>query len=187
MLIATQDPTPHLILGGARSGKSTYAETLILSFPPPYIYIATAQALDEEMQDRIRLHRLRRKSCWETIESPVNLTDNLRDLQGRNTPVLVDCLTLWLSNLLSTSPAEASEGAVYDLCDFLEEVSYPLILVSNEVSGGIVPDNALARKFRDLAGFAHQRIAEHCKSVTLVVAGLPLALKRSHPIDREPQ
>jgi adenosylcobinamide kinase/adenosylcobinamide-phosphate guanylyltransferase len=169
--------TPHLVLGGAKSGKSAFAEKLITTFPPPYLYIATAQALDSEMQVRILRHRERRTSLWRTIECPIELVKTLTDLQGRATPALVDCLTLWLSNLLARSSTDQAEQAVHDLCHFLDIVDYPIILVSNEVGGGIVPENPLARRFRDFAGLAHQEIAGRCKSVTLVVAGLPLVLK----------
>jgi adenosylcobinamide kinase/adenosylcobinamide-phosphate guanylyltransferase len=147
------------------------------AFSPPYIYVATAQALDGEMEERVRRHRERRGSFWETIEIPIHLTHGLLELQGRATPVLVDCLTLWLSNLLACPAFSAPEQAVGELCDFLNVVEFPLILVSNEVGGGIVPDNQLGRKFRDLAGLANQQIAERCKAVTLVVAGLPMILK----------
>jgi adenosylcobinamide kinase / adenosylcobinamide-phosphate guanylyltransferase len=168
--------TPLLVLGGARSGKSTWAESVINRLPPPYIYVATAQALDGEMELRIKLHRERRKDLWETIESPTGLEAVLRGLDGLRKPVLLDCITLWLSNLLCSASTDV-EIAVDVLCDAVEAVDYPLVIVSNEVGGGIVPDNALARKFRDLSGLANQRLARICASVFLVTAGLPLRLK----------
>jgi len=168
--------TPMLVLGGARSGKSTWAESVINRLPPPYVYVATARALDDEMELRIKLHRERRKDRWETIESPTDLQAVLRSLDGLRKPVLLDCITLWLSNLLCSESADA-EIAVDVLCDAIEEVDYPLVIVSNEVGGGIVPDNALARKFRDLSGLANQKLARICASVFLVTAGLPLRLK----------
>jgi len=168
--------TPLLVLGGARSGKSTWAESVISRLPPPYVYVATAQALDDEMELRIKLHRERRKDLWETIESPTNLQAALRGLYGLRKPVLLDCITLWLSNLLCSASTDA-EIAVDVLCDTIEAVDYPLVIVSNEVGGGIVPDNALARKFRDLSGLTNQRLARICASVFLVTAGLPLRLK----------
>jgi len=168
--------TPLLVLGGASSGKSTWAESVINCLPPPYVYVATAQAFDHEMQLRIKLHRERRKSLWQTIESPIDLQTVLRSLNGLGKPVLVDCITLWLSNLLCSAPTGA-EIAVDGLCDEIEVVDYPLVIVSNEVGGGIVPDNALARKFRDLSGLTNQRLARICASVFLVTAGLPLRLK----------
>jgi len=172
---ATQ--TPHLILGGAKSGKSAYAEKLVTVYPAPYIYVATAQVLDEEMADRVRAHQKRRVHSWESVESPLDLMKTLADLQGRRRAVLVDCLTLWLTNLLLRTPVEPPEEALADLVNFIQVADYPLFLVSNEVGGGIVPENALARRFRDLAGFANQQVAAACRAVTLVVAGLPLRLK----------
>ncbi len=169
--------SPHLILGGARSGKSRHAENLMAGIGPPCIYIATAQVLDDEMEDRVRRHKERRGTGWETIESPLSLLGTLEGLQGRQRPVLVDCLTLWLSNLLLSASGTSPEEEVAGLCEFLKEVRYPLIMVSNEVGFGIVPDNALARRFRDLAGFSNQKIAARCEAVTLVVAGIPFPLK----------
>jgi adenosylcobinamide kinase/adenosylcobinamide-phosphate guanylyltransferase len=145
-------------------------------FPPPYVYVATAQALDDEMKLRIRLHRERRKDFWQTIESPIDLSAALYSLKGRRKSVLVDCITLWLSNLLCSAPSEA-ELAVDGVCEVIQAVDYPLVIVSNEVGGGIVPDNSLARKFRDLSGLTNQRLARICASVFLVTAGLPLRLK----------
>lgn len=170
--------TPHLILGAARSGKSTYAEQLCTALPPPYVYIATAQVLDEEMDSRVRIHRGRRANSWQTIEAPFDLLHILHSRQGQQAPVLVDCLTLWLSNLLlSESEPGFSASEVHRLCAFLPEADYPLFLVSNEVGAGIVPDNPLARRYRDLAGFANQAVATACRLVSLVVAGIPLRLK----------
>ncbi len=171
--------TPHLILGGAKSGKSEYAENLLEVLPSPYVYIATAQALDEEMGRRILKHRARRGDHWETLECPLELPKTLHGLQEKNKPVLVDCITLWLTNLLCSLPSSSVEEAVDDLAAVVSRVRYPLFLVSNEVGGGIVPDNALARRFRDLAGSTHQKLARICPRVTLVVAGLPLMLKQS--------
>lgn len=177
MPLTDSSPTPHLILGGAKSGKSTYAEALVAAFPAPHIYIATAQVLDEEMAHRVRVHRKRREDSWETIESPVDLVPALRACQGRQQSVLVDCITLWLSNLLLQTPPQNPEEAVSELVAFLKTVPFPLFLVANEVGGGIVPDNPLARRFRDLAGLTNQQMAAVCPVVTLVVAGLPLRLK----------
>jgi adenosylcobinamide kinase / adenosylcobinamide-phosphate guanylyltransferase len=169
--------TPHLILGGAKSGKSTYAETLVTAYPATHIYVATAQVLDEEMAQRVKVHRKRREVSWETVESPLDLVKTLGTFQGRQNAVLVDCITLWLSNLMLRTPNERAEEAVLELVEFIEIVAFPLFLVSNEVGGGIVPDNPLARRFRDLAGLANQQLAASCRAVTLVVAGLPLRLK----------
>jgi adenosylcobinamide kinase/adenosylcobinamide-phosphate guanylyltransferase len=170
---------PHLVLGGARSGKSTYAEGLIGRFPGTYVYVATAQVLDGEMADRVRTHQNRRGPDWETLETPLALVGQLRRLNGSRRAVLVDCLTLWLTNLILQPPeaAPSPEEQVADLCAVIRSVEYPLVLVANEVGSGIVPENALARRFRDLAGHANQRVAAACRGATLVVAGLPLSLK----------
>ena len=171
------DATPHLVLGGARSGKSSHAEGLVTRFAGPYIYVATAQVLDEEMRERVDKHRERRGSGWQTVETPLDLPGTLKELRSAGRPILVDCLTLWLSNLLLQEDSGRHEGRVEALCRRIEEADHPLVLVSNEVGSGIVPENALARQFRDLAGFANQRVAEACRRVTLVVAGLPVKLK----------
>jgi adenosylcobinamide kinase / adenosylcobinamide-phosphate guanylyltransferase len=170
---------PHLVLGGARSGKSAYAEELIRQFPGSYVYVATAQVLDGEMAERVRTHKIRRGPDWETIEAPLTLVDQLQRLNGSSRAVLVDCLTLWLTNLI-LQPREAAlspEQQVAELCAAIRSVDYPLVLVANEVGSGIVPENALARRFRDLAGHTNQRVAAACNGATLVVAGLPLPLK----------
>jgi adenosylcobinamide kinase/adenosylcobinamide-phosphate guanylyltransferase len=176
-------PFPHFVLGGARSGKSRYAESLVRMFPGRYVYLATAQALDAEMVARVRFHRHRRGSSWETRETPIAVIETLRGLHGQGRAVLVDCLTLWLTNLLLQQPEapDAIAAQVDALCRTLHSVDYPLVLVANEVGGGIVPENALARRFRDLAGWANQQVAAACPGVTLVVAGLPLLLKAAPP------
>jgi adenosylcobinamide kinase/adenosylcobinamide-phosphate guanylyltransferase len=173
--------TPHLVIGGARSGKSQYAEKLITTFEPPYVYVATAQPLDVEMEDRIGKHQERRGGDWETVECPLALVESLNALSGRGRPVLLDCITIWLSNLLHHVCVSTPEERVQHLCEMLRVVDYPLVLVSNEVGCGIVPDNPLGRRFRDLAGWANQQIALACKGVTWVTAGLPLALKADAP------
>jgi len=175
-------PSPHLVLGGAKSGKSAYAEQAILAFPPPYIYIATAQILDDEMKERVHRHRERRDTRWETLECPIKLVEALESLRGKGRAVLVDCLTLWLSNLLLAYSAAHAQACAKDLCAFLDDVDYPLLLVTNEVGSGIVPENPLARQFRDLAGSTNQSLASVCPGVTLVVAGLPLHLKTAPTI-----
>lgn len=168
-------PTPPrmtLVLGGARSGKSAHAEALVEACPPPWLYLATAQALDGEMRERIALHRARRPPAWETRDVPLDLPGAVASAPG---PVLVDCLTLWLTNLIL---AGADLGAaVQDLVGACAAAPGPLVLVSSEVGLGIVPDNALARRFRDEAGRLHQRLAAAADRVVLVVAGLPLTVK----------
>jgi adenosylcobinamide kinase/adenosylcobinamide-phosphate guanylyltransferase len=162
-----------LVLGGASSGKSRYAEGLMASLPRPWTYIATAEALDDEMAARITAHRARRGHGWITREAPRELVEAL-DAHG-TAPALVDCLTLWLSNLML---AGRDVGAEIDrLEDRLRRSTAELVLVSNEVGSGIVPDNALARRFRDLQGSLNQRIAACTDRVILVVAGLPVIVK----------
>jgi adenosylcobinamide kinase / adenosylcobinamide-phosphate guanylyltransferase len=163
-----------LVLGGARSGKSRYAESLITALPPPWIYVATAQALDDEMARRIAEHHARRGDGWRTIEAPRNLAQAL-DGAPEGAPTLVDCLTLWLSNVL------LADAAIDQECDRLDTALSrrrgPVVLVANEVGLGIVPDNALARRFRDAAGRLNQQMAERADSVVFVAAGIPLQLK----------
>ncbi len=166
-----------LVLGGARSGKSRYAEGLIAALPPawepPWAYVATAEAGDDEMVTRIKAHRARRGPSWRTIEAPRDLVAALAVC--KKMPVLVDCLTLWLSNLML---AEADiDAEVERLEKSLAEAAAPVVLVANEVGFGIVPDHPLGRRFRDLQGVLNQRIAARADRVVLVVAGLPLALK----------
>ncbi len=163
-----------LVLGGARSGKSAHAEALVTAFPAPWSYLATAQALDGEMHERIAHHRARRAAGWETCEVPLDLAAALDALPpGR--PALVDCLTLWVTNLLL---ADCNPDAAADrLLEALARARGPLVLVSNEVGLGIVPDNALARRFRDAAGRLNQRVAAVADRVVLTVAGLPLTVK----------
>jgi adenosylcobinamide kinase/adenosylcobinamide-phosphate guanylyltransferase len=163
-----------LILGGARSGKSRYAETLIESEPAPWVYLATAEARDEEMERRIAEHRARRDRNWQTIEAPHDLAAALGALPPRSA-VLVDCLTLWLSNrMLAAADIDREIG---DLERALLSYDGAVVAVSNDVGSGIVPDNQLARRFRDLQGVLNQRIAACASRVVLMVAGLPLAVK----------
>jgi adenosylcobinamide kinase/adenosylcobinamide-phosphate guanylyltransferase len=164
-----------LVLGGARSGKSRYAERLAAESGLKRVYVATAQAFDDELVERVRLHQVRRGQGWETHEEPLKLLTVLEKVASPAHFVLVDCVTLWVTNLLL---AEADvEAEVEALCDRLPSLAGTVCLVSNEVGLGIVPDNALARRFRDLAGLANQRLAEVCETVTFVAAGLPLKLK----------
>ena len=165
-------PRVSLILGGARSGKSAYAERLIVAAAGGGVYVATAQARDDEMRARIAQHRRRRGEGWHTIESP---RDILGPLQSQARPVLVDCLTLWLSNLFEAGSDVSRACDELDAC--LAQTVGPVVLVANEVGLGIVPDNALARAFRDAAGRVNQRVAERADQVVFVAAGLPLKLK----------
>jgi len=163
-----------LVLGGARSGKSRYAENLITAHAPPWIYVATAQALDPEMTERIARHRAHRATGWQTIEAPHDLAAAV-DAAPTGTPVLVDCLTLWLSNRMLANAAIDAEAERLETV--LARRSGLVVLVSNEVGYGIVPDNALGRRFRDLQGQLNQRLAARAGRVVLVVAGLPLIVK----------
>ena len=168
-------PRTILVLGGARSGKSAYAESLIRAAAPLATYLATAEAWDGEMADRIAHHRAARGPGWQTIEEPLDLVGTLRRVSAPDRPVLVDCLTLWLSNLMHAGCDIAAETAALASC--LADIAGPVVLVSNEVGQGIVPDNALARAFRDHAGRLHQAVASAAEQVVFVTAGLPMVLK----------
>ena len=163
-----------LVLGGARSGKSRYAESLIEALPPPWIYLATAEARDAEMAKRIAEHRARRDAGWRTIEAAHDLAAALGRVPP-GVPVLIDCLTLWLSNRML---AEADmDREIERLEAALVEQKGTVVLVSNEVGSGIVPDNALPRRFQDLQGTLNQKVAAKASRVVFMVAGLPLQLK----------
>jgi adenosylcobinamide kinase / adenosylcobinamide-phosphate guanylyltransferase len=162
-----------LVLGGARSGKSRYAEGLIKALPPPWVYAATAEAGDGEMAARIAAHRARRGPPWKTVEAPEELAEAI--VLAQPLPVLVDCLTLWLSNImLAGADIDAEVGRLERA---LEAAAAPIVLVANEVGSGIVPDHPLGRQFRDLQGMLNQRIAARANHVVLMVAGLPLVVK----------
>jgi adenosylcobinamide kinase / adenosylcobinamide-phosphate guanylyltransferase len=163
-----------LVLGGARSGKSTYAERLIEATGLPKVYVATAQAFDGEMQARITEHQQRRTG-WQTVDAPLDLAETLHSQRGAGHAVLVDCLTLWLTNLLMAEHDIAS--AFHVLLGVLRVADHPIVLVSNEVGLGIVPENALARAFRDHTGRLHQMIAAEAGQVHFIAAGLPIKLK----------
>ena len=179
----------ELILGGARSGKSLLAEQRARASGLDVIYLATAQALDGEMARRVAHHRARRPADWGCVEETLHLAARLRQLATPNTCLLVDCLTLWLSNLLFAGQAatQAEAGAAIDcplfrsetnaLIDALPELPGQIILVSNEVGWGIVPMHPVSRLFADEQGRLNQRVAAVCEQVTLVAAGLPLTLK----------
>ncbi len=167
-------PPVTLILGGARSGKSAFSERLVAARGPA-VYLATADPGDDEMAERIRRHKERRGDEWTTVEEPLELAGALRRHCGKVRPVLVDCLTLWLSNIMAAGrdvekETEALSGA-------LDGLPGPVVLVANEVGLGIVPDNALARAFRDHAGRLNQKVAAAADRVYFVAAGLPTVLK----------
>jgi len=164
-----------LVLGGARSGKSRYAQHRIEALPGRLTYIATAQPLDDEMVTRIAHHRADRGDRWETLETPLALAEAIGKAAETSGAILVDCLTLWLSNCLFAEYDLAA--ATQSLENAVASCPVPLALVSNEVGMGIVPDNALARRFRDEAGRLNQRLAAVVDEAVFVAAGLPLALK----------
>ena len=169
-----------LVLGGARSGKSLFAERQIEATGLAACYIATAEARDAEMAERIRRHRQRRGDGWMTVEEPLHLAEALGNAVSPGSAVLVDCLTLWLANVMASghSPQRDIDGLLHVLGGATGEV----VLVSNEVGMGIVPENALARSFRDEAGVMHQRIGAIAGRVIFVAAGLPLILKGPPPV-----
>jgi adenosylcobinamide kinase/adenosylcobinamide-phosphate guanylyltransferase len=164
-----------LLLGGARSGKSRHAERLALASGLAPVYVATAQARDDEMARRIAAHRARRGPPWRTVEEPLDLVAALHHACAPERIVLVDCLTLWLSNLMGAGRDVAAASA--RLLEALPALPGPVLLVSNEVGQGIVPDNLVARQFIDHAGLLHQGIAERADAVVLMTAGLPHRLK----------
>lgn len=173
-----------LVTGGARSGKSGFAEKLMSSLTDQAFYVATGQAFDDEMQERIALHQHQRSQsgyAWETLEEPYDLPDLLKRLSGEKA-VLVDCLTLWLSNVLLamegfTDRQELIESEITRLEDSVRTFQGNLILVTNEVGDGIVPEYALGRLYRDLAGRMNALLARQCEQVFLVTAGIPIELK----------
>lgn len=163
-----------LVLGGARSGKSSHAEALIAAHPAPWTYLATAQAFDDEMEERIAHHRARRDGRWRTVDAPLDLAETLAVMPD-GAPVLVDCLTLWLSNvMLADLDVDAQTRR---LASVLAAPRGPWVAVANEVGLGIVPENALARRFRDEAGRLSQMVAAGADSVVFLVAGMPLVVK----------
>lgn len=163
-----------LITGGARSGKSMRAEARAREFAGQPVYIATAEALDAEMRERIARHRARRGNEWLERETPLDLVEVLNETDGGGAR-LVDCLTLWLTNLMLAERNWEEEAAA--LAEMLGRQKSPVVLVTNEVGLGIVPDNVLARRFRDAAGILNQMIARAADEVEFVVAGLPMRVK----------
>lgn len=167
----------QLILGGARSGKSRLAEQLAAASGPDVLYVATSQALDGELTERVALHRQRRPAHWRLVEEPLQLARVLRDNARTGRCLLVDCLTLWLTNLLMLEDAERLVLEREALLACLADLPGEIIFVSNETGMGIVPLGELTRRYVDEAGWLHQALAERCQRVVLVVAGLPLTLK----------
>lgn len=163
------------VLGGARSGKSRYAQSRAEAASGDPVFIATAEAFDDEMRERIARHRADRDTRWRTVEAPRELPAAIDALNDANAMVLVDCLTLWVSNLLLADADIPAAGR--ELCHAIAQFEGALVLVANEVGLGIVPDNALARQFRDAAGLLNQSVASAADEVVLLTAGLPLVLK----------
>ena len=173
------DMATTLVLGGARSGKSAFAEKLVRDSGLVRIYLATATADDDEMKVRVAQHRAQRGEGWTTIEEPLALVDVLTREATRGRAVLVDCLTLWLSNLMLAERDPDVEAR--RLTRFLGVAKYPIVFVSNEVGLGLVPDTPLGRRFRDAQGRLNQIVAASVPNVVFIAAGLPLWLKNSSP------
>ncbi len=169
----------HLILGGARSGKSRFAEQCGLATSHQLHYIATAQTLDEEMTARVAMHRQQRDPRWQLTEAPLQLQSALQTVDGENSCVLVDCLTLWLSNCLAEDIWQEQRALLFSTLDVLQA---HILFVSNEVGNGIVPMGQLSRTFVDESGWLHQQLAQRCERVTLVTAGLPQTLKATNEL-----
>lgn len=165
------------VIGGARSGKSAFALNEASKHKGQKAYIATAEALDKEMKERIEKHKKERGNNWDTYEEAIDIVPLIKKIQGRYNVVLLDCLTLWLSNLMHSNKDVKSEIEYF--CSSLLTIHCSLFTVSNEVGMGIVPDNELARRFRDFAGLLNQKIAEIADEVYLVTAGIPVKIKHS--------
>jgi len=168
-----------LVLGGARSGKSGFALNVANALDRKRWFVATARAGDGEMADRIRRHQAQRGPAWTTVEEPLRVAERIASIDGPDAVILVDCLTLWLSNLFMEHGEDqaAVEQAVAGLCAGLSRVRGAVILVSNELGQGIVPADALSRRFRDSAGWLNQRVAAQADQVVMAVAGIPMVLK----------
>lgn len=171
----------ELVLGGARSGKSRYAEQVAIESGMPVIYIATAEAGDAEMQVRLEKHRQDRPQHWQTVEEPIKIADIIQQYSSSNSCLLVDCLTLWLTNILFDKQG-AEQQSLFEqesqaLFKALDVFSGQLVMVSNEVGLGIVPIDKMTRRFVDEVGLLHQKIVSYSDKVVLVTAGLPQILK----------
>ena len=167
-----------LVTGGCRSGKSLHAERVAESCGARCVYVATAQVWDDEMADRVSAHRARRGDVWTTVEEPLDMVEVLRAHGGRCDAVLIDCVTLWLTNLMLADLSDADIfRRVHDLIRAIRQCPASVILVTNEVGWGIVPENRMARRFRDLAGKGNAILAESVDNVVLCVAGIPMGVK----------
>lgn len=168
-----------LVLGGAKSGKSSFALDICDGMDKEHIFLATAQAWDQEMEERIQRHQEERDNKWHTVEEPIDIVGKIKDFDNEETVILIDCLTLWLNNLFMKY--ETNYDRVYqeidELAGQLSNIHGTVVTVSNEVGMGIVPENPLSRRYRDAAGFANQRIASVARKVVITFAGLPMVLK----------
>lgn len=171
----TQAPSVHLVLGGARSGKSGYAESLATQSHQAVVYVATAQALDGEMNERIAQHQQDRPSHWLTIEEPLKIAQVITEKSREETVILVDCLTLWLMSVMHYELDLTL--AVDELLHALQQAKGLVILVSNEITMGVVPMGELSRNYVDNLGRLHQQVAQQAQQVTLMVAGIPMSVK----------
>ncbi len=167
-----------LVLGGARSGKSAYALQRAQEWEGRLVYLATAEGKDEEMRKRIARHRARRRSRrWETIEEPLEVVWQLKEMDGSIGAVVLDCVTLWVSNALLNNQEAELENQVAELIEEIPLLPFHFLAVSNEVGLGLVPDTPLGRGYRDLLGTVNQRLAQACKEVVFMTAGLPMKIK----------
>lgn len=168
-----------LVLGGARSGKSRFAMDVCNALDRKRIFLATAQALDQEMEERILRHRAERGPGWRTVEEPIELSSTIHKMDEQDTVMLIDCLTLWLNNLLMKYGGDGEEidRHIDDLVGQLSRIHGAVVVVSNEVGMGIVPENPLARRYRDFAGLLNQRVAGVADQVVVILAGQPLVVK----------
>lgn len=167
----------YFVIGGARSGKSSFALKLAESFAGPHLYLATAEPFDAEMEERIRRHREERGQGWDTLEEPKDIASKISGEPGYGV-VLIDCLTLWLANLIASGTDDGGiEKGIDGLVGACKLSSSKIIAVSNEVGLGIVPDNPLSRRFRDLSGIMNRRMAEAAMEVYFVASGIPLKMK----------
>jgi len=166
------------ILGGAKSGKSRFALDLCNGLGKRCIFVATAQALDQEMKERIECHQAERGDNWQTIEEPINVATTIHALDGRDTVILIDCLTLWLNNLFMKygEDQEAIKQAIEDLVQNLADIQGVAVIVSNEVGMGIVPEDPLSRRYRDALGYVNQQIAHLARKIVFTLAGIPMVL-----------
>jgi len=175
----------HFVLGGARSGKSAYAERLASEARQPVTYIATARVGDDEFAARVALHRARRPADWTLVEAPLDLAQALNHADGPKRVILIDCLTLWLANLLcppdSEAPQAGWQAALDRFVDALQHARAQVLIVSNEIGLGVVPMGKVTRLYVDELGRLNQRVAALCPAVTLMVAGIPMVIKAPAP------